>query len=145
MKPIATTSSMKMGSANESNIADHISTFLEANSPTAGGATFVLDSICEVGLAGRKDQASISTSVDRLGRFCITSRTPDGHTSTNQTIMAVEIKSLTTDDTERKGYNRITQHSETKRLIFVKFGTAQFKHFVWTVSYRCQVLHHRIP
>ena len=151
MKPIGTTSAMKMGSANESNIADAIGAFLEANSPSAqtNSRRFCLTSICEVGLVSNNQAPSLATSVDRLCSLSIS--TPPQHPHCDdegagepvammeQHFSAVEIKCLSTTNTERQGLQRISGFPERSRLVITKFGSELFKRLVWTMGYRCQV------
>ena len=132
LKPRQRTSDMKVGSANEGNIASNLPEFFSVNS-----TSWTISQICEAGLCSKVGDPQPSTSV---GCLAILSRTV--HDVEDASVAIVEFKTMTQMSTERAALTRVAQFSIGHRVIEVDFGSALFKTLIWTPAYRCQVLHY---
>lgn len=132
LKPI-TTSSMKVGSANERNILARLPDFVSQSSQ------FQVENIIERGLitisSTQGSQARLATSNDALIQL---KKNPE-----NINInAAVELKTHSSRTEVDKAKRRVNQFREGNRFIVCDWGTDIFRKLVPSVDHRSQCLHH---
>ena len=131
-KPLRKTADMKAGNANEVNISAALPRFIETESH---GSMKILE-LVELGLVSRAGSEHLSTSVDRLARMKINSQ---------ECFFAVEFKTMTRMRTSNAAAERLSLLGVgSSRLVDTEFGSDTFKSLVWTLPYRCQLLHHAV-
>jgi hypothetical protein len=134
MAPVHNTP-MKIGKRCEPLIAEKIPQFIES-------AGHNISNIVEVGLVKSSRSRYLATSIDRLCVFSLYNPNihPEENRESLEKVMAVEIKCMTNKKTREKALKRISTYE--KKYVLCFFGDATFKHLVWNINYRTQVLHH---
>ena len=144
MKPI-TTSSMKLGKANENKVLLGLQAFLHADTQLLESdinenrlRNWHIETLVERGLlkSSNEDLDMLATSNDAI----IDLR--DLNHPECPIIAAVEIKTKTDRKTVEIARQIIVDHPDQNRCIVTEFGSEIHRALVPTPSYRCQTLHH---
>lgn len=151
LKPMKTSTAMKIGSLNEPAIMKKLEIFFErcmelcvddiftANRCiTTGETRWTINAVTQIGLVARKDRLDLADSPDGILSLSLSSEA-DSSPEVSVIIAALEMKTLAVDRTEREARARVQNIPPNQRVISAEFDSDLCRKLIWTPEYRGQV------